>query len=99
MHHVRLFLAATAASLCALAGQAGAQTFAASAVRVEHAAAIVTVIPEDRADIHVAIAPGTRLAAPTVRMSGEGVVIDGGLGSNRIRGCMSLNNRTQVRIA
>lgn len=99
MLHVRLFLAATAASLCALAGQAGAQTFAATAVRVEHAAAIVTVIPEDRADIHVAIAAGTRLAAPAARMTREGVVIDGGL-RNRIRGCTgTLGGRTQVRIA
>ncbi|MGH6951714.1 MAG: GIN domain-containing protein, partial [Vitreimonas sp.] len=95
---MRLFLAATAASLCALAGQAGAQTFAATAVRVENAAAVVTVIPEDRADIHVAIAPGARLATPTARVSGEGVVIDGGLGGNRIRGCMS-TTRTVVRIA
>ncbi len=96
---MRLFLAATAALLCVLAGEAGAQTFAASAVRVDHAAAVVTVIPEDRADVSVSIAPGARLAGPTARMTGEGVVIDGGL-RNRIRGCTStFGGRTQVRIA
>ena len=98
---MRLFLAAAAASLCALAGEASAQTFAATAVRVDHAAAVVTVIPENRADISVSISPGDRVPTPTARLTSEGVVIDGGL-RNRIRGCTTLNlggARSHVRIS
>jgi hypothetical protein len=96
---VRLFLAATAASLCTLAGEAAAESFAASAVRVENAAAVVTVIPEDRSNVDIAIAPSARLPAPTARLTADGVVIDGGL-RNRLRGCTSsFGGRTHVRIA
>lgn len=95
---MRLIFAASAASLWALAGQAGAETFAASTVRLEHAAAIVTVIPEDRSNVDVVVSPGARVPAPTVRLTGDGVVINGGL-RNRVRGCMSTLGRTQVRIS
>lgn len=96
---MRLFLAATAASLCALAGSAGAETFAAAAVRVENAAAVVNVIPEDRANVDISVTAGARLAAPSVRLVGDAVVIDGGL-RNRLRGCMSrFVAGAQVRIA
>lgn len=98
---MRLFLAAAAASLCALAGEAGAQTFAASAVRIDHAAAVVTVIPEERADINVSISPGDRVPTPTARLTSDGVVIDGGL-RDRIRGCAAFDlggARGRVRIA
>jgi hypothetical protein len=83
----------------ALVGTASAETYRAAGARVEHAAAIVTVIPEDRADVDVSIAPGPRLTAPRVRLDGATVVIDGGL-RNRLRGCTSMwGGRTHVRIA
>jgi hypothetical protein len=95
---VRLLLL-SAASLCALAGPAAAETYRAAAAEIEHAAAVVTVIPEDRVDMDVQIEPGTRLPAPSVRLTPQGVVIDGGL-RNRIRSCTTgLGGRTQVRVA
>lgn len=96
---MRLILAATAAMLC-MGGQAGAETFNASSVRIEHAAAVLTVIPEDRANIDVAIASGGgRVAAPTARMTAEGLRIDGGL-RDQIRGCSSFTgggDRVNIR--
>jgi hypothetical protein len=77
---------------------ATAETYSATGVSIESAAAVVTIIPEDRSDVDVAISAGQRLPAPTVRVRGNDVVIDGGL-RNRLRGCTSMLNRTQVRIA
>src|SRR5690606_4667979 len=91
---VRLFLAATAVSICALTGLAGAETFNASSVRVEHAAAMLTVIAEDRSTIDVDVSGGGGVAAPSVRLANGAVVVDGGL-RNRIRECSG----SGVRIA
>jgi hypothetical protein len=87
------------AALAALAGTAAAQTYSATGVRIENAAAIVDVIAEDRADIAVAITPGQRISAPAVRLEGGDVVIDGGL-RNRIRGCGSwMGSETSIRVS
>src|SRR5690606_34876879 len=68
-------------------------------VSIEHAAAIVTIIPEDRSNVDVTIAGGSRLPAPAVRVQGDDLVIDGGL-RNRVRGCTSrLGSAPRVRIA
>jgi hypothetical protein len=75
-----------AASAAALAAPAAAETYAATGIQVRNAAAVVTVIAQDRADLDVTIAPGAGLPAPHVRVEGAQVVIDGGL-ENRIRGC------------
>lgn len=85
---MRHFLAASAAALCVWAGQAAAQTYNSTALRIENAAAEVTVIPENRSDIDVRIGAPGRLPALRVRQTAEGLVIDGGL-RNRIRGCSS----------
>lgn len=88
-----------AASLCALAAPAAAETYAAAGVDVRNAAAVLNVITEDRANIDVTVAPGVRLAAPTVRLEGNQVVIDGGM-RNRLHGCSStLGGRQLVRIS
>jgi len=95
---VRLF-ALTAVSVTALTGIAAAETYQASGVHIEHAAAVVNVIPESRSNVDVAITPGNRLPTPEVRVDGARVVIDGGL-ENRFRGCWSLNEgEGTVRIA
>lgn len=93
---MRIFLAAAAVSL--LAAPAAAETFATRSVDIVHTAANVTVIPEDRTNIDVAITAGGRIAAPQARMTAEGLVIDGGLG-NRFRGCNTgMTGQTVVRI-
>lgn len=92
---MRIFLAAAAVSL--VAAPAAAETFNTTSVDIVHAAANVTVIPEDRANVDVQItAGGGRVAAPQARMTAEGLVIDGGL-RNRFRGCT--NNLTGQTIA
>jgi len=85
---VRLLCAATAASLCVLASPAAAETYNATALEITSAAAEVTIIPEDRADIDVQIGPTGRLPTLTTRVSDGRLLIDGGL-RNRIRGCSS----------
>lgn len=88
----------TAASLCVLAAPAAAETYNATGARLEYVAAHLTVIPEDRANVDVSVTRGNdRLPAPTVRVDGERVVIDGGL-RNRLNGCMTIMNSTQVRV-
>lgn len=67
----------------ALAGSASAQV-----LEIKHAVARVVVIPENRADIKVEVAPG-RAALPALKIRtglGGGVILDGGL-NHRIRGC------------
>ena len=94
---MRIFVAAAAVSL--LAAPAAAETFQATSVEIKDAAAQLTVIPEDRANIDVSITAGARLAAPQARMTADGLVIDGGL-RNRFRGCTNtLGGRTQVRVS
>ena len=68
------------------AGQAGAETFGATAVTVQNAAAVLTVIPEERSDVDVTVTGGARLPAPSAHMAGNRLVIDGGL-AHRIQGC------------
>lgn len=71
-------------------GDAAAQTrLPGPAVEVVHAAARLTVIPEDRADVAVELTGSTTLPTPTVRQVGDKVVIDGGL-FGRIRGCRGM---------
>lgn len=61
-------------------------------------AAIVRVIPEARADIAVSISNPGPLAAPDVRVSGDRLIIDGGV--RQIQSCRALENggfEVQVR--
>lgn len=81
---MRAFL--VAACLAAVAGPAMAETYPAHGVDIVYAAANLHVIPEDRADIAVQTTAGPRVPAPSVRLTGGRVVIDGGL-RNRLRGC------------
>lgn len=85
------------AALSALAGTAAAETYNGREVVVEDAAAVVTVIAEDRTNIDVSITPGARLPAPQVRQTAEGILIDGGL-DNRIRNCSTNGDRMQVNV-
>lgn len=94
---MRLLLTTTAA-LVALGGTASAETYTAASVRIENAAAVVQVIPEDRANVEVSITAGGRLAAPSVRATGGELLIDGGL-RNRIRGCGTWGGAEGARIA
>ena len=95
---MRSVLAASAALACLLAGTASAETYTAAGARLEYVAAQLTIIPEDRADVDVAIAPGSdRLPAPAVRVDGDRVVIDGGL-RNRLQGCQSGLTGESIRV-
>lgn len=82
---MRLLLTSTAL-LGLMAAPAAAQTFTNQAIEIRNAAALLTVTPEDRADIVVTSTADGRLAAPTARVEGGRIVIDGGL-RNRIRSC------------
>lgn len=93
---MRLLLTTTALFGLA-AAPASAVTHAVQAVEVENAAAVVTVITEDRADVDVTVSAGARLAAPSVRVEGDHVLIDGGL-RNRLNGCTTVLGVRQVRV-
>ncbi len=77
----------TAAIVAVSPGAMEAQTFAGAELRIRHVAAVVTIIPEDRADYSVEIdnAAG-RLPMPTVASDNGRVLIDGQL-RGRIRDC------------
>jgi hypothetical protein len=95
---VRLLFATTALG-CLLAGPAAAETFHTANVEIRNSAAILFVVPEDRTDADVRVAGGERLPAPTVRMEGDRVLIDGGL---RVQGCggwFQTGPRSSVRVA
>ncbi len=68
------------------AGRLAAATYAGDEVRVIHAAAVVVVTPEDRADISVEIDNPGRTPMPEVTASGGRVTIDGRL-AGRIDNC------------
>jgi hypothetical protein len=95
---VRLLMMTTALA-CFLAGPAGAETFRAAGVQVRDAAALLTVMPEDRTDVDATMMAGARLPAPTVRLQGDQLVIDGGL---RVQGCggwFQSGPRSSIRVA
>lgn len=96
---MRLMLTIAAVSGLA-AGEAAAEPFHVASVAVKNAAALLTVTPEERADIEASVAPGTRLPAPTLRLQGDQLVIDGGL---RVQGCgggwFQSGPRASVRVA
>lgn len=62
------------------------QTYAATRLKIEDAAVLVTILPEDRADISVEVAQAGKLPALDANLRGDELVLDGRLGS-RIRGC------------
>ena len=96
---MRVILASVAAATCALSGQAAAERFNQDAVTLQHIAAVLDVIPEDRTDVDVAIGQSERLPAISARVEGDRVVIDGGL-RNRLRGCTAMfGGQPQVRIS
>jgi hypothetical protein len=87
-----------AASLGVLAAPAAAETYAGSAIEVRHAAAVLDVVTEDRANVDVTVTAGARIAAPTVRVENNKIVIDGDL-RGRLHGCSSGLNGVRVRVA
>jgi hypothetical protein len=88
----------TGAALGLMAAPAAAESYSASGARLEYVAAELTVITEDRTNIDVSISAADRLPAPTVRVEGDRVVIDGGL-RNRLQGCTNtLTGGEQVRV-
>jgi hypothetical protein len=95
---VRLLLT-TAMLGCLATGQAAAEPYRATSVDVRNAAALLIVIPEDRADVEATVAAGSRLPAPSMRLEGNHLVIDGGL---RVQGCggwFQSGPRSSVRVA
>jgi hypothetical protein len=81
------------------ASQAGAEPFHTGNVEIRNSAAMLTVVPEDRTDVDVRVTGGERLPAPTVRMEGDHVLIDGGV---RVQGCggwFQSGPRSSVRVA
>jgi hypothetical protein len=88
---MRLILLAAAATLSAGAAHA-------ASVEIRDAAARVTVVPQDRADIKVDIVkahPGLPLQ---VSVSGDRTLIDGGL-RRRIHGCNDMADKARVRVS
>ncbi len=92
---VRAFVFGVAAAAL-FAVPAAAETYQASGVRIEDAAAIVQIIPENRSNVDVTIQAGGRLRAPSVRVVDGRVEIDGGL---RLTGCSSDGGGHRVRVA
>lgn len=94
---MRLLL--TSAAIASLAaGQAMAAPFHTASVEVRDAAAQLTVIPEDRSDVEATVSGGPRLPAPTLRMEGDHLVVDGGL---RVQGCggwFQMGSRSSIRV-
>jgi hypothetical protein len=78
------------APIAVLAGTAvlaaASQAVAAASVEIKDAVAQVTVIPEDRADVHVVVVRRNARLPIKVRVSGR-TVIDGGLNPSRIHSC------------
>lgn len=67
-------------------GQMAAQTFQGASLKIEHAAAIITITPEDRADISVEITNPGHAPMPTVTTDDGRVTVDGHL-RGRISNC------------
>ena len=90
-------IAFTAAAAALMAGSAAAETYQASGVRIEDAAARVEIIPENRSDYDVSVQAGARIAAPRVSVEGGQILIDGNL---RLQGCSSTaSGGNRVRVA
>lgn len=68
------------------AGRLEPQSFTATHIDVKHAALLVVITPEDRADISVEIDNPGHVPMPELRLDDETLVIDGGL-RNRISNC------------
>jgi hypothetical protein len=76
----------------------GPMVYAATKIEIEDAVAIVTVIPEDRADVEVAMANPGVVSTPTMRLNDGALVLDGGL-ARKIRKCSSANGALRVTVA
>ena len=63
-----------------------AAVYAATELKIRDVAAVVKIVPEDRADISIEIANPGALAMPRVHMDGGVLVVDGGL-DRRVRHC------------
>lgn len=88
------------ALLVAAAAATGAQAAAPPpAVEIKDAAARVTVVPEDRADVHVEIVAYNRRLPLALKQAGGRTIIDGGLDGTKIRGCRGTGAAAVVRVA
>lgn len=67
-------------------GSLAAAVYAADSVDIRHAAAIVRVTPEDRADVEIAIENPGRTPMPAIRLAGSRLEVDGRL-QGRILNC------------
>lgn len=72
------------------------QVFAADTVAIRDAAAVVTIVAEDRADIAVTVSGGAGLSAVRTALSGDTVSITGGY--RRGRGCQNSDEGFSVEI-
>ena len=86
--------AASALALVALAGAAQAAT----QVEIKDAVARVTVIPEARGDVKVEVVKRHPGLPMDMRVNGDIVEVDGDLGRNAIRGCLTVNGKTRVNV-
>lgn len=89
---MRTMSAIAAIFMLAAASPAFAEHYAATSVEIREAAANVRIIPEDRADISVEIAAGSRVRSPEVRAARGHVVIDGNI---RTRMCTDRGVRVE----
>jgi hypothetical protein len=69
------------------------------AVEIKDAVAQVTVIPEERSDIRVEFVSENRRLPLKVKVGRTRTVVDGGLGSQKIRGCSGSGQSATVRVA
>ncbi|MDZ4778416.1 MAG: DUF2807 domain-containing protein [Alphaproteobacteria bacterium] len=63
-------------------------TYATTELKVRDAVAVVKIIPEDRADIALEMTNPGALVTPSVKVEGDVLVVDGGLG-RRVRNCQT----------
>ncbi|MBN9319030.1 MAG: hypothetical protein BGN86_05710 [Caulobacterales bacterium 68-7] len=86
-----------AVSALTVAATAGAAQ-AATKLEIKDAVARVTVIPEARSDVKVEVVKRHPGLPMDLRVNGDTVEVDGNLGRNAIRGCVTVNDKTRVNV-
>jgi hypothetical protein len=69
------------------------------ALEVKDAVALVTVVPENRADVRVEIVSSNRSLPLKIKQLRNRTVVDGGLNGHKIRGCRGVGAAAVVRVA
>jgi hypothetical protein len=83
----------------ALASLAASAAHAAAGLEIKDAVAQVTIIPEDRADVRVEVIAGHPRLPLKIRDGRTRIIVDGGLGSGRIRSCNGAGPGAVARVA